>query len=81
MIYLVEKVFTEPGVGQVLVFTGCLFTGVLTLILMLLMQMYWWIKPLADARKLLQILFLILPPYALGKIIEKHLLLTHMFWS
>lgn len=67
MIYLIEKAFTEPGVGQVLVFTGSLLTGVLTLILMLLMQMYWWIKPLADARKLLKTLFLILPPYALGK--------------
>ena len=66
-VYLLEKVFTEPSIGQVLIFTGCVFTGVLTLILMLLFYMYWWIKPLADARKYLSTILLILPPYALGE--------------
>ena len=66
LIYLVEKLFNEPSFGQVLVFTGCVFTGVFTLIIMMLCQMYWWIKPLADARKILSTALLVIPPYALG---------------
>ena len=66
-IYLFEKCFAEPSFGQVILFTGCIFSGVLTLIVMLLLFMYWWIRPLVRAREILITALLIIPPYALGK--------------
>ena len=70
-IYLAEKLFNEPSFGQVLVFTTCVFSGVFTLIIMMLCQMYWWIKPLAAAREVLITLLLMIPPYALGKFLNQ----------
>ena len=67
-IYMIEKCFREPSFGQVIIFTGCIFSGVLTLMVMLLLYMYWWIKPLADAREFLITTLLIIPPYALGNL-------------
>ena len=68
MIYVAEKRFSEPSYGQVLVFSGCIITGCFTLVIMLLFFMLYWIQHIADARKLLSIVFLVLPPYALGKL-------------
>ena len=66
--YLLQRMFGEPSYGQVVIFTCCIFIGVVTLMVMLLTFMYWWIRAMIDARKVLVTALLILPPYALGKI-------------
>ena len=65
--YLLQRMFGEPSYGQVVIFTCCIFIGVVTLMVMLLTFMYWWIRAMIDARKVLVTALLILPPYALGK--------------
>lgn len=65
-IYLAEKGFKEPSMGQIILLTSFIFIGLIFLVLMLLMFMFWWIKPLQDAKKILEVIFLIFPPYALG---------------
>jgi len=68
LIFLTEKIFQDPSLGQIISLTTAVFTGISTLVLMLLLFFFWWIKPIVEARKLLNILFLLLPPFAAGKI-------------
>ena len=65
--YILQRLFGEPSYGQVVIFTCCIFIGVMTLMVMLLTFMYWWIPVMIDARKVLNMALLVLPPYALGK--------------
>jgi len=68
LVYLLEKAFHEPSLGQIVILTLSVFTGIATLILMLLLFFFWWIRPIVETRKLLSIVLLILPPYAAGKL-------------
>ena len=65
-IYLAEKAFSEPSMGQIILLASFIFFGLLTLILMLLLLMFWWIPVLKDTKKVLEVLLLVFPPYALG---------------
>jgi hypothetical protein len=65
-IYLAEKAFTEPSMGQIILLASFIFFGLITLVLMLLLMMFWWISALQDARKVLEVVLLLFPPYALG---------------
>ena len=69
-IYLAEKVFNDPSMGQIILLTSFIFTGLIFLVVMLLLFMFWWIKPLQDAKKILDFVLLIFPPFSLGKYIE-----------
>ena len=66
MVYLAEKGFTEPSMGQILLLASFIFTGLLCLVVMLLLMMFWWMPKLQKAKKVLEVLLLIFPPYALG---------------
>ena len=68
LVYLLEKCFREPSMGQIIVLTSFIFTSLLSCITMLLMTMFWWIRPLQKAKKVLEVLLLIFPPYALSKV-------------
>ena len=52
--------------GQIILLASFIFFGLLTLILMLLLLMFWWIPVLKDTKKVLEVLLLVFPPYALG---------------
>ena len=67
-IYLAEKRFKEPSMGQIILLTSFIFLGLIFLVLMLLLFMFWWIKPLQDAKKILEVILLVFPPYALGNV-------------
>ena len=67
LVYLLEKCFREPSMGQIIVLTSFIFTSLLTCITMLLLTMFWWIRPLQKAKEILQVLLLVFPPYALSK--------------
>jgi ABC-type amino acid transport system permease subunit len=69
-VYLLEKLFQEPSLGQIVTLTVAVFIGISTLILMLLLFFFWWLKPIVEARKLLNIIFLLLPPFAAGKKVD-----------
>ena len=66
LIYIIEKAFSEPSLGQIIVLTTFIFISLVTSITMLLLTMFWWIPALRDLKKLLEILLLIFPPYALS---------------
>ena len=67
LVYLLEKCFREPSMGQIIVLTSFIFTSLLTSITMLMLTMFWWIRPLQKAKEVLEIFLLIFPPYALSK--------------
>ena len=67
LVYLLEKCFREPSMGQIIVLTSFIFTSLLTSITMLMLTMFWWIRPLQKAKEFLEIFLLIFPPYALSK--------------
>jgi hypothetical protein len=69
LVYIVEKSFQEPSFGQIVMLTVSVFTGIGTLVIMLLLFFVWWIRPIVKARKLLSVLLLIFPPYALGTLV------------
>ena len=52
--------------GQIILLASFLFFGLITLIVMLLLLMFWWIPVLQDVRKVLEVVLLLFPPYALG---------------
>ena len=66
LIYILEKAFSEPSLGQIIVLTSFIFISLVTSITMLLLTMFWWIPALRDMKKLLEVLLLIFPPYALS---------------
>ena len=65
-IYLAEKMFTEPSMGQIILLASFIFFGLISLVLMLLLLMFWWIPVLQDVKKVLEVVLLLFPPYALG---------------
>ena len=67
LVYLLEKCFREPSMGQIIVLTSFIFISLLTSITMLMLTMFWWIRPLQKAKEFLEIFLLIFPPYALSK--------------
>ena len=66
-IYLAEKAFSEPSLGQIILLTSFIFFGLGSLVVMLLLLMFWWLPALQEAREVLEVLLLIFPPYALGR--------------
>lgn len=82
-IYIVEKLFSESSLGQIIILTCFIFTSLVTSITMLLLTMFWWIIPLQEAKKVLSTLFLIFPPYALSifckNFLSSYCLLIKMF--
>ena len=66
-VYIIEKAFSEPSLGQIIVLTSFIFVSLVTSITMLLLTMFWWIPTLRSLKKLLEVLLLIFPPYALSK--------------
>ena len=69
LIYLIEKLFTEPSLGQIIILTCFIFTSLTTSIIMLLATMFWWIASLRKAKEIFEVVFLLFPPYALSNII------------
>ena len=67
LVYILEKGFQEPSLGQIVTLTVAVFIGIGTLVVMLLLFFFWWIRPIVEARKLLNIVLLVLPPYAVGR--------------
>ena len=65
-VYIIEKIFIEPSLGQIIILTSYIFTSLLTSITMLLLTMFWWIRSLQSAKKFLEVFLLIFPPYALS---------------
>ena len=65
-VYIVEKMFSESSFGQIIVLTSFIFISLASSVTMLLLTMFWWIVPLQKAKKILEIVLLLLPPYALS---------------
>ena len=43
MVYLLEKFFDEPSMGQLVILCGNVLIGLITLIVTLILQALWWI--------------------------------------
>ena len=65
-VYIVEKIFSESSFGQIIVLTSFIFISLASSVTMLLLTMFWWIIPLQKAKKVLEVVLLLLPPYALS---------------
>ena len=63
---MAEKAFSEPSMGQIILLASFIFLGLMTLVVMLLLLMFWWVAHLQEAKKVLDVVLLIFPPYALG---------------
>ena len=63
---MAEKGFREPSMGQIILLASFIFLGLITLVVMLLLLMFWWMPRLQAAKKVLEVVLLIFPPYALG---------------
>ena len=63
---MAEKWFREPSMGQIILLASFIFLGLMTLVVMLLLLMFWWMPRLQEVKKVLEVVLLIFPPYALG---------------
>ena len=52
--------------GQIILLASFIFIGLICLVVMLLLLMFWWMPHLQEAKKILEVVLLIFPPYALG---------------
>ena len=52
--------------GQIILLASFIFLGLMTLVVMLLLLMFWWMPRLQEVKKVLEVVLLIFPPYALG---------------
>ena len=52
--------------GQIILLASFIFLGLVSLVVMLLLLMFWWMPRLQAAKKVLEVVLLIFPPYALG---------------
>ena len=69
LVYIIEKLFSQPSFGQIIVLTTFIFITLTTSIIMLLLTMFWWMVPLQNFKEILEVILLIFPPYALSKTI------------
>ena len=67
LVYIIEKLFSQPSFGQIIVLTTFIFITLTSSIIMLLLTMFWWMVPLQNFKKILEVILLIFPPYALSK--------------
>jgi hypothetical protein len=50
LVYVVEKAFSEPSMGQLVVLCTNMLVGMLTIIATLILKMLWWIEVNQAAR-------------------------------
>lgn len=65
-LYLLQRLFTEPGLAYTILFCVSVFLGVNTLVAVMMVSLFFWMFGFRTAYMVMRYAFLLIPQYCLG---------------